>query len=100
MNVVMPPLLQSAQLKPDVTITSADSDDDIDEDDERFPFSLALNYSIGFLFIYLLFEIISIEFPLLYHLAWFVLFYFIFINILKTAFLLFTCLHFIHLGWR
>lgn len=32
----MPPLLQSAQLKPDVTITSADSDDDIDEsDDER-----------------------------------------------------------------
>ncbi|KAK7826615.1 importin-5 [Quercus suber] len=34
MNVVMPPLLQSAQLKPDVTITSADSDDDIDEDDE------------------------------------------------------------------
>jgi len=33
----MPPLLQSAQLKPDVTITSADSDDDIDEsDDERF----------------------------------------------------------------
>lgn len=75
MNVVMPPLLQSAQLKPDVTITSADSDDDIDEDDERFPFSLALNYRIGFLFIYLLFEIISIEFPLLYHLAWFVLFY-------------------------
>lgn len=47
MNVVMPPLLQSAQLKPDVTITSADSDDDIDEDDERFPFALALNYSIG-----------------------------------------------------
>ncbi|KAJ7976391.1 importin-5-like [Quillaja saponaria] len=34
MNVVMPPLLQSAQLKPDVTITSADSDADIDEDDE------------------------------------------------------------------
>lgn len=32
----MPPLLQSAQLKPDVTITSADSDDDIeDSDDER-----------------------------------------------------------------
>lgn len=37
MSVVMPPLLQSAQLKPDVTITSADSDDEIDEsDDERF----------------------------------------------------------------
>ncbi|KAJ9179894.1 hypothetical protein P3X46_008207 [Hevea brasiliensis] len=33
MNVVMPPLLQSAQLKPDVTITSADSDVDIDDDD-------------------------------------------------------------------
>lgn len=32
----MPPLLQSAQLKPDVTITSADSDNDIeDSDDER-----------------------------------------------------------------
>lgn len=31
----MPPLLQSAQLKPDVTITSADSDADIDDDDER-----------------------------------------------------------------
>lgn len=37
MAVVMPPLLQSAQLKPDVTITSADSDNEIDEsDDERF----------------------------------------------------------------
>ena len=36
MSVVMPPLLQSAQLKPDVTITSADSDNDIDDsDDER-----------------------------------------------------------------
>lgn len=32
----MPPLLQSAQLKPDVTITSADSDVEFDEDDERF----------------------------------------------------------------
>lgn len=41
MNVVMPPLLQSAQLKPDVTITSADSEDDIDEsDDDRFIISL------------------------------------------------------------
>ena len=37
MNVVMPPLLQSAQLKPDVIITSADSDNEIDEsDDERY----------------------------------------------------------------
>lgn len=37
MSVVMPPLLQSAQLKPDVTITSADSDNDIeDSDDERY----------------------------------------------------------------
>jgi importin-5 len=33
----MPPLLLSAQLKPDVTIKSADSDDEIDEsDDDRF----------------------------------------------------------------
>ena len=36
MSVVMPPLLQSAQLKPDVTITSADSDNEgEDSDDER-----------------------------------------------------------------
>ncbi|XP_008811518.1 ran-binding protein 6-like [Phoenix dactylifera] len=42
MNFVMPPLLQSAQLKPDVTITSADSDEDIDEsDDDRFVFNAA-----------------------------------------------------------
>nr|GLL31765.1 importin-5-like [Ipomoea trifida]GMD14898.1 importin-5-like [Ipomoea batatas]GMD18000.1 importin-5-like [Ipomoea batatas]GMD19387.1 importin-5-like [Ipomoea batatas]GMD20739.1 importin-5-like [Ipomoea batatas] len=34
MSVVMPPLLQSAQLKPDVTITSADSDNEIDESDD------------------------------------------------------------------
>ncbi|KAH7435426.1 hypothetical protein KP509_06G064500 [Ceratopteris richardii] len=35
MSIVMPPLLHSAQLKPDVTITDADdSDDDIDSDDE------------------------------------------------------------------
>ncbi|KAI5065336.1 hypothetical protein GOP47_0020031 [Adiantum capillus-veneris] len=34
MSIVMPPLLHSAQLKPDVTITDADdSDDDIDSDD-------------------------------------------------------------------
>lgn len=33
----MPPLLQSAQLKPDVTITSADSENEAeDSDDERF----------------------------------------------------------------
>lgn len=33
----MPPLLQSAQLKPDVIITSADSDNEIEEsDDERY----------------------------------------------------------------
>lgn len=37
MSVVMPPLLLSAQLKPDVTITSADSDNEIeDSDDERY----------------------------------------------------------------
>lgn len=37
MSVVMPPLLQSAQLKPDVIITSADSDADVDDsDDDRF----------------------------------------------------------------
>ncbi|XWS57867.1 hypothetical protein CRYUN_Cryun09bG0210100 [Craigia yunnanensis] len=34
MSVVMPPLLHSAQLKPDVTITSADSDADIDDEDD------------------------------------------------------------------
>ncbi|XP_071699864.1 uncharacterized protein [Rutidosis leptorrhynchoides] len=35
MSVVMPPLLLSAQLKPDVIITSADSDNDIDESDDE-----------------------------------------------------------------
>ncbi|KZV20980.1 importin-5-like [Dorcoceras hygrometricum] len=35
MSVVMPPLLQSAQLKPDVTITSADSDDEIDDSSDE-----------------------------------------------------------------
>lgn len=40
MSVVMPPLLQSAQLKPDVIITSADSDDEIESDDERYQFIL------------------------------------------------------------
>ncbi|KAL3351052.1 hypothetical protein AABB24_019583 [Solanum stoloniferum] len=34
MSVVMPPLLQSAQLKPDVTISSADSDNELDESDD------------------------------------------------------------------
>lgn len=39
----MPPLLQSAQLKPDVIITSADSDNEIDEsDDERYALILKL----------------------------------------------------------
>ncbi|KAE8678828.1 Detected protein of confused Function [Hibiscus syriacus] len=35
MSVVMPPLLQSSQLKPDVTITSTDSDNDIDYSDDE-----------------------------------------------------------------
>ncbi|GAB2266827.1 Importin-5 [Dionaea muscipula] len=35
MQFVMPPLLLSAQLKPDVTITSADSDADIDDSDDE-----------------------------------------------------------------
>ncbi|CAO2831880.1 unnamed protein product [Amaranthus hypochondriacus] len=35
MSVVMPPLLHSAQLKPDVTITSADSDVDFDQSDDE-----------------------------------------------------------------
>ncbi|XP_076913708.1 uncharacterized protein LOC143572424 isoform X1 [Bidens hawaiensis] len=35
MSVVMPPLLQSAQLKPDVVITSADSDNEINESDDE-----------------------------------------------------------------
>ncbi|KAL1540937.1 importin-5-like [Salvia divinorum] len=35
MSIVMPPLIQSSQLKPDVTITSADSDDEIDESDDE-----------------------------------------------------------------
>lgn len=37
MSVVMPPLLRSAQLKPDVTITDADSEDEGNEsDDDRY----------------------------------------------------------------
>jgi len=39
MGFVMPPLIQSAQLKPDVTITSADSDTEFDEDDDRCSFN-------------------------------------------------------------
>jgi hypothetical protein len=36
MSIAMPPLLHSAQLKPDVTITDADEyDDDAESDDER-----------------------------------------------------------------
>ncbi|XVE70335.1 hypothetical protein DITRI_Ditri10aG0064300 [Diplodiscus trichospermus] len=35
MSVVMPPLLQSAQLKPDVIITSAGSDNDIEDSDDE-----------------------------------------------------------------
>jgi hypothetical protein len=35
MKVVMPPLLQSAQLKPDVTITSADSEDEAEDSDDE-----------------------------------------------------------------
>ncbi|KAJ7541709.1 hypothetical protein O6H91_10G072300 [Diphasiastrum complanatum] len=34
MGVVMPPLLRSAQLKPDVTITDADSEDEDEDDDD------------------------------------------------------------------
>ena len=34
LGIVMPPLLHSAQLKPDVRVTEADSDDDEDDNDE------------------------------------------------------------------
>lgn len=34
LGIVMPPLLHSAQLKPDVRVTEADSDDDDDDNDE------------------------------------------------------------------
>ena len=34
LGIVMPPLLYSAQLKPDVRVTEADSDDDEDDNDE------------------------------------------------------------------
>lgn len=37
MSIVMPPLLNSAQIKPDVTITDADDPiDEIDSDDDRY----------------------------------------------------------------
>lgn len=45
MSVVMPPLLQSAQLKPDVIISSADSDEDIDNEDDRY-FMVTFQYCI------------------------------------------------------
>jgi len=35
MSVVMPPLLQSAQLKPDVSVTSAGPEDEIGESDDE-----------------------------------------------------------------
>lgn len=36
MEIVMPPLLRSAQLKPDITVRNADSDnEDDDEEDDR-----------------------------------------------------------------
>lgn len=53
MSVVMPPLLQSAQLKPDVTITSADSDNEIeDSDDERSELRCIISFPLrwGFYF--------------------------------------------------
>ena len=34
LNIVMPPLLRSAQLKPDVKVTSADSDEDEEENED------------------------------------------------------------------
>ncbi|KAL2957656.1 hypothetical protein AAZX31_18G161600 [Glycine max] len=46
MGFVMPPLLQSAQLKPDVTITSTDSDTEFDEDDDRNCFKVQKLISI------------------------------------------------------
>ena len=34
LSIVMPPLLKSAQLKPDVKVTDVDDDDEDDEEDE------------------------------------------------------------------
>nr|GMC77604.1 importin-5-like [Ipomoea batatas] len=47
--VVMPPLLQSAQLKPDVTITSADNE--IDESDDDRPVSSLDHCSVNKVFL-------------------------------------------------
>lgn len=45
----MPPLLRSAQLKPDVTITDADSDDEGNEsDDDRYEQSVGHDVLNGF----------------------------------------------------
>jgi hypothetical protein len=45
MNVVMPPLLQSAQLKPDVSVTSAGPEDENGEsDDEGYVFVTLATY--------------------------------------------------------
>lgn len=49
MNAVIPPLLRSAQLKPDVIISSADSDVDIDDDDDRWFFLFGLFQIMGFM---------------------------------------------------
>lgn len=52
----MPPLLQSAQLKPDVTITSADSDNEIDEsDDERSTLIFGVHFFLFCLSLFTLF---------------------------------------------
>lgn len=49
MSVVMPPLLRSAQLKPDVTIMDADSEDEGDEsDDDRYGLQIT-EYLLGIL---------------------------------------------------
>nr|GEY60820.1 importin-5-like [Tanacetum cinerariifolium] len=45
MNVVMPPLLHSAQLEPDVIITSADSDSEINESHNERGASKILSWS-------------------------------------------------------
>jgi importin-5 len=46
MEIVMPPLLQSAQLKPDVNITDAgsDEDEDYDNDDDEVRVLLGCMY--------------------------------------------------------
>ncbi|KAK8961974.1 hypothetical protein KSP40_PGU006553 [Platanthera guangdongensis] len=47
MNIVMPPLLQAAQLKADVNITSADSEDIYDSDDDSIDIIIINNKRIG-----------------------------------------------------